>query len=390
MDVELRYIPKFDPLLTTDKKIVVFEGSARSGKTFTILQYLISRAIEAPEQITISRETLTWLKSTTWVDFQYIMTEQLKIWRPSSLNKTDMIYKLRGSEISFIGLDNPEKVHGRKQSMFFINEAIDCNYKEFEQLAIRTEGRNPCIFLDYNPKSTDSWIYDKVIPRDDCLFIHSTYLDNPFLPDSLKQEIERLEQIDSVSWQVYGLGKRADFKGLIFTNYFLCDTMPDQRQWTAYGLDFGFTNDPTALIEVTLHDGKLWLNERLYQTGMTNQDICRYLASINCNGTEIIADSAEPKSCEEIHRAGYNVHEAVKGPGSVNLGIDLMKQYPLMVTKSSINLIKELRNYRWKEDRTGKQLNEPIDLYNHAIDAIRYIVGYKIVNKPKPFYASAL
>ena len=284
-------------------------------------------------------------------------------------NKSSSEYYLNGNLIEFISLDQPQKVRGRKRDLLFINEANELHWEDWQQLVFRTTGR---IIIDYNPSDEFHWIYERVKTRDDAEFHITTYKNNPFLEDSIIKEIELLKQTDENYWRVYGLGEVGSGKSLIFRTE-LIDKIPDNARFISYGMDFGYTNDPTTLIAIYTHDTNLYFDEKIYRTNMTNQDIANELGRLEIGRRdEIYADSGEPKSIEEIYRMGWNIKPATKGRDSVNIGIDMLKRYALHVTKESTNTIKEFRNYKWKEDKNGVVLNTPVDMFNHSIDAIRY------------------
>ena len=381
----------FEKLYESKKRIIVLEGSARSTKTFSIIQYIILQHLQKKGlRTTIARSKLTWAKSSVVIDFLEILDTHFGLYNPSNWNKSEQIYRLNSGEVSFIGLDEPQKVHGRKQDIFWINEAIECEYKDFEQLIIRTTTK---AILDYNPSLEQHWIYDKVIPRDDCFFIHSTFKDNPFLISDIRLEILRLEPTpdniaqgtaDEVSWKIYGLGVRAAHEGLIFSKVDIVKELPSREEWKRhfYGQDFGFSNDPSALIHIVLAHGELYFDEIFYKRGLTNirnsqnphqQSIQEMYETHNIKKYDRIwADKAEPKSIQDLVNCGYNIKAADKGPDSVNAGIDLILRYKCHITERSINAIKEKNNYKWKADKAGVLLNEPIDAWNHFWDSCRY------------------
>lgn len=380
-------------LIKATTKVKVLEGGSGSSKTISIIQYLIAYC-EAnrgqSKKITIARAKLTWLKASVYEDFvQWV--KHYELYDVNNHNKSELKYILFGNTISFKGLDEDQKVHGPRQDITWVNEAVESTKGAFNQLAMRT---NEEIILDYNPSYTEHWIYDSIIPREDCTYIHSTLLDNDFLPSEQRKEIlsydpsVELNNImgtaDQNLWEVYGLGKRASIKDVIYTNWGIVDNMPEDYKWIGYGLDYGYTNDPTALIEVSYAQGQLWLNERIYKKGLTNlppldnpghrDNISYHLDLLGIVRSETVGDSAEPKSNAEL-----GVKDAVKGPGSVQAGIDKVRRYKLNVTARSINLIKELRNYKYKRDeKEDKVTNTPIDKFNHALDAVRYIVNDKV------------
>jgi len=285
----------------------------------------------------------------------------------------------------FISIDQPQKIRGRKRNILFINEANELTFESWMQLLIRTIDK---VIIDYNPSMTpEHWIFKDVITRNDSDFYKSTYRDNPFLEPSLVAEIEHLQQVDSNYWKIYGLGEPGIIDGLIFPQFDQIDTAPATPQ--AYGLDFGYTNDPTALVAVTIEGDTLTLDEKLYRTHMRNSDIINWLRENNINRlTPIYADSAEPKTIDDLYLAGFNVHPATKGKDSIMYGIDLIRSYKLQVTKSSLNLIKELRNYTFAKDKEGKAINAPIDAFNHLLDASRYAVS--MMQRSKHEYKSIM
>ena len=360
-------------------KIVVNQGGTRSGKTYSLCQLLIVKAFESTgKRFSIVRKSLPSLKLSVMKDFFEILGN-LDLYNEAHHNKSDHTYTLNGNTFEFISLDQPQKKRGTKRHFLFCNEANELTWEDFFQLIIRTEEK---IYIDYNPSDTHHWIYDKVLSREDCTFIKSTYLDNPFLADELVNEIERLKHTDEEYWKIYGLGERGFSKSIIFNKVQIVGTIPEDAKEIAIGLDFGYTNDPTALIEVYEHEGALIFNELIYERGLTNQDIAKSLHNFGIDRRRsIYGDSAEPKSIEEIYRLGFNIKPASKGKDSINIGIDLLKRYELKVTSKSTNLINEFNSYKWQEDKNGYLLNKPIDNYNHAIDAIRYAV---IMTKSRP------
>jgi len=360
----------FRHLLQADKKIIIEQGGTRSGKTYNILIWIIYYCLSEAKgkTITICRKTFPAVRSSVMRDFFEIL-EKVGQYNPANHNKSSHEYMLGGNMVEFISLDQPQKVRGRKRDLLYINEANELHYEDWQQLILRTTGR---VIIDYNPSDEYHWIYDKVIPRNDAQFHKTTYLDNPFLPQTIIDEIERLKETDEQYWQVYGLGERGASKALIF-QYHETDKIPDGARSVAMGMDFGFTNDPTTLVAAYEYNGDLYFDEKIYQTGMTNRDIHKTLQGLNLDRrAEIFADSAEPKSIKELQLFGWNIKATAKGPDSIMAGIDMLKRHKLYITKGSVNLIKEMRNYKWIEDTNGKILNKPMDQYNHAIDAMRY------------------
>ncbi len=365
----------YNHLKRSDKKIVVEQGGTRSGKTYNILLWVIFyySTRETNKTITICRKTFPSLRASVMRDFFEILRNH-DLYSESFHNRSSHEYYLNGNLVEFISLDQPQKIRGRKRDLLYINEANELTYEDWQQLILRTEGR---AILDYNPSDAFHWIYDKVVTRDDCEFHQTTYLDNPFLDSSIRNEIERLRDTDSDYWRIYGLGERGMSRATIF-QYGQAE-IPTDATLLCHGMDFGYTNDPTALVAVYKSGDNLYVDELIYRTGMTNPDISNVLASLGLDRrAEIYADSAEPKSIEELHRMGWNVKPTQKGADSVIVGIDVLKRHKLFVTPRSSNLIKELQNYKWVEDKNGNLLNKPIDAFNHAIDALRYATYNKL------------
>ncbi len=367
----------FEHLIDSDKKIVIEQGGTRSGKTYNILLYLIFYycSQNTKKTVTICRKTFPALRATVMRDFLEILRTH-NLYNEALHNKSNSEYNLFGNLIEFISLDQPTKVRGRKRDLLFINEANELYWEDWQQLLFRTKEK---IIIDYNPSDEYHWIYDKIIPRDDSAFYKTTYLDNPFLETSIRSEIERLKDTDELYWQVYGLGERGVSKSVIF-KYIEYDILPEDAQLISYGMDFGYTNDPTTLVAVYQKDYDLYIKELLYRTMMTTNDIHNVLKQ-NLQREPIYADSAEPRVIDELRRMGWNIRPSIKGRDSINAGIDLLKRYRLNIYRDSINAIQEFRNYKWVEDKTGKLTNRPEDKHNHLIDAVRYST-YSILSKP--------
>ena len=360
----------FRHLETSNKRIVIEQGGTRSGKTYNILLWIIfSYALKnSGKTVTICRKTYPALRTSAMRDFIEIL-RAYELYDEKNHNKSSSEYHLNGNLIEFISLDQPQKVRGRKRDLLFINEANELHWEDWQQLIFRTTGK---IIMDYNPSDEFHWIYERVKTREDAEFHITTYRNNPFLEASIIKEIELLKETDENYWRVYGLGQVGSSKSIIFSTN-LIDRIPENARFISYGMDFGYTNDPTTLIAIYIHDTNLYFNEKIYRTNMTNQDIANELGRLEVGRRdEIYADSGEPKSIEEIYRMGWNIKPATKGRDSVNIGIDMLKRYALHITKESTNTIKEFRNYKWKEDKNGIVLNTPVDMFNHSIDAIRY------------------
>jgi phage terminase large subunit len=364
----------FRQLEESAAKIVVQQGGTRSGKTYNILLWIIFAYCQRNEGkiITICRKSFPALRGTVMRDFFTILKDH-DIYSEDAHSKTANEYKLNQNTIEFISLDMPQKIRGRKRDLLFANEANELTQEDWTQLLFRT---NEKVILDYNPSEEFHWIYDQVLNRSDVDFFQTTYKDNPFLGDVIKEEIERLKQVDENYWRVYGLGERGQSRSLVY-QFQTCKEIPKEAKLISYGLDFGYSSDPTSLVRTYLLEDNMYVDELLYRTGMTNQDIANEMKALGLDrSNEVFADSAEPKSIEEIYRMGWNIKPTIKG--SINIGIDIIRRYKLHATESSFNLIKELRNYKYIEDKNGNMTNKPVDNFNHALDALRYSVVNKI------------
>jgi phage terminase large subunit len=372
--IKLKTNKVFKHLETSNAKIIVQQGGTRSGKTYNILIWIIFAYCQRNNGkiITICRKSFPALRATVMRDF-FTIIRDYDIYSEEFHSKTLHEYKINGNIVEFVSLDMPQKIRGRKRDLLFANEANELNFEDWQQLLFRTSER---VIIDFNPSEEFHWIYDQVLTRPDVDFFQTTYKDNPFLGDVIKAEIERLQNIDENYWRVYGLGERGQSKSLVYS-YNTIKEIPKEAKLVSYGLDFGYSSDPTSLVRTYILDDNMYVDEVLYRTGMTNQDIANEMKVLGLDrSNEVFADSAEPKSIEEIYRMGWNVKPTIKG--SVNLGIDIIRRYKLHATESSFNLIKELRNYKYIEDKNGQVTNKPVDNFNHALDALRYSVVNKI------------
>jgi phage terminase large subunit len=369
----------------SQKKIVIEQGGSRSGKTYNILIWIIFGYClrEKNKVVSICRKTFPALRTSAMRDFFEILKSQ-ELYSEQDHNKTSHEYKINSNLVEFISLDSPQKVRGRKRDILFLNEANECTWEDWNQLVFRTVGR---IILDYNPSDEFHWIYDKVKVREDADFYKTTYKNNKFLEESIVKEIERLQFTDENYWRIYGLGEVGQSKATIF-QFREIEKIPDNAKFVSYGMDFGYTNDPTCISKIYLHDTNLYCEEVLYRTGMTNRDIHNELLSLGVGRRdEIFADSAEPKTIDELYRYGWNIKPSTKGRDSINIGIDMLKRYTIHVNKKSLNAIKEFRNYKWKEDKNGNILNQPEDRFNHFIDSLRYGIYNKLARPNYGKYA---
>mgnify|MGYP003120203273 FL=1 len=372
-----------------DTRIQIHQGGTRSGKTYSICQALIEWCVNnknAGWVITIIRKTMPALKASVMRDFFEIL-ENEDWYSEANHNKSSSQYILFGNVIEFVSIKEPQRIRGRKRHIAFLNEANELTFEDFTQIILRT---SEILIMDFNPSDVFSWIYDKVMTRDDCSFFQTTYLDNPFLDKNTIKEIEYLKLTDANYWRVFGLGERGLNISAIFPHFNQVDRTPDRAKFISFGLDWGFTNDPSALISVYKDGLDLYVEEHLYETGLTNKDLMRKLRDLGIERQEIIADSAEPKSITEFERKGFLIKGAKKGPDSIRLGIDVMKRHRINITKESTNLIKEMQSYKWKTNRDGNQINEPeANQKDHAIDALRYVCLNKLMeNYSGKYYIS--
>ena len=368
------YDRTMDAIIATDR-FVSSCGGTRSGKTFANLQCVFELAAQdtVPTITSVVSETFPHLKRGAIRDFQVVLDDY---WDEKCWSRGEYVYTLRnGSIIEFFSADSPAKVHGPARDRLFINEVQSIPYEIARQLFVRTRG---LILLDYNPTHS-FWANELIEARPECKKVHSTYLDNPFLSSEQVAEIEA-NRSDRNWWQVYGEGKVGTLEGLIYS-FEQIDEMPDPEGLReTWGIDFGFTHDPTAVVRVLADTRRkvFYLDEIAYGTGMVNNDIARVLREAQVHrSVHIWADAAEPKSIAEIGAAsGCNVRPCDKSAPvrSDRLKFQLlwMQGWTIKVTKRSLNVIRELRNYTWAKDRDGRLTDRPVDVFNHALDAMRY------------------
>ena len=362
------------------KTIISLQGSSRSAKTYNILVFLIVYLLQNPStRLSIVRKTLPAIKGSVLIDFKEILLK-MGLWDEKSFNKTELTYKFHnGSWIEFFSTDNEQKIRGRKRDVLFVNEANEINLLEWQQLKMRTTKFS---ILDYNPSfSEDHWIESENKDPDTFHFI-STYKDNPFLEQKIIDDLEKLRDKNKSLWTVYGLGLRAVIEGRIFDSFEIVESVPGQVRWHRIGMDFGYTNDPTAIVRVSIYGDDLYLDEICYRTRMLTNDIIKVLKA-ECDGEKVISESADPRLIDEIHNAGVNIHAVEKFAGSINAGLAKMKEYNIKITKRSANIKKEIENYVYAQDKDGKYLNQPVDDYNHSIDASRYVVLAEVIGRNK-------
>lgn len=384
IELRVKQIGKIYQFLKNSKKrINLLYGSAGSGKSYTMAQFFIKKFYkEKNKRFLVLRKTLPSLRITAYK----LILDLLKEYSlPYHLNKSEMLITYGTNEMLFKSLDDREKIKSYEGNYVWVEEATEISYEDFLQLNLRLRRKTDSInqmYLTFNPISKLHWIYRELFEkqRDDVAMLHSTYKDNPFLSDDYIRELEGLKEQDETYYQIYALGEWGILKNIIYTNYDLIDTWPDNFDEIIYGLDFGF-NNPSALLEVGIKDMELYLRELLYETHLTNEDLIEKLKKLIPDRARCIyADSAEPARIEEIQRAGFNIYPAEK---SVKDGIDFVKRQKLHILKESANLIKEIGGYKYKEDKNGNVLEEPLKFRDHLMDALRYAV-YTHLKKESP------
>jgi len=358
------------------------QGSSRSGKTRNIMIWLILQCVNRPGiTVSVVRSTLPSLKGSVLRDFMEVVT-YLKIYERKNYNKTELVYTFNnGSIIEFFAAVNEQKLRGPKRNILFVNEANELHYIEFQQLQMRT---TEFAIVDYNPSfSDDHWLCALNREEKTYHFI-TTYKDNPFLEQRVIDEIESLKWKNPSLWQIYGLGKQAVIEGLIFPEINIVDSIPAYVKEICYvGMDFGYTNDPTAIVKIYINGDQLYIDEICYKTKMGTGEIIDVLKE-NCKNDKIISESADPRLVDEIYNAGLNIFPVRKYAGSIEAGLLKMQEYKIFISKQSVNVIKEFKNYTYSQDKEGKWLNTPIDAFNHSIDAIRYVILEVVLGKGNP------
>lgn len=357
----------------TEERTVVNQGGTSSGKTYSIMQLLFEMAMNEPDLVvTIVGQDIPNLKKGAYRDAKTILNQSpiLQVWFPYINESERVIRCINGSVLEFTSFKDEQDAKSGKRDVLFINECDGIAYGIYWQLDMRTRRK---VFLDYNP-SARFWVHDNVIGRKNVKLIISDHRCNPFLS---KEEHEKIEKIEDYElWKVYARGKTGKLKGLIFPEFRIVDRMPEvlecKGNW--YGLDFGYTNDPTALENMRLAHGELWVDELLFEAGYDNPMIARVMKTNGIMRRDVvIADCAEPKSISEINSFGFNVQPSSKGPDSIKNGIQILQRYKINVTRRSTGIIQEMKRYKWKVDKNGVMLNVPIEVWNHGLDAIRYI-----------------
>lgn len=354
-------------------KIRAVQGGTSASKTISIMLYLIAMAQtdKEPTLTSVVSESLPHLKRGALRDFKNIMQSH-HYWNDNNWSATDYVYTFEtGSKIEFFGVDSPDKLRGGRRERLFINEANNVSLAAFDQLEVRTK---EFCFLDWNP-SHEFWFYTEVQPnRNDVQHLTLTYKDNEALSQEIIDSIEARRN-NKTWWRVYGDGLLGEIETRIYTRWNVIDEVPPDARLEVRGMDFGYSNDPTTIVDIYKYNGGYIVDEQLYRKGVTNKQIADILNNLEQASTTVVADSAEPKSIDEIRSYGVPIFPAQKGPDSICQGIQLVQSLPMSVTKRSTNLVKEYRNYLWMEDKDGKIINKPTPGNDHALDAVRYAIS---------------
>ena len=376
MEARVKVIKKIYAFLQEcrkQKEIVVY-GGAGSGKSYTVAQFLIIEKLlsNRNKRLLVTRKYNPSLKVTTWQLVHEILNE-LEI--PYMENKTEQVLQLpRRNEIYFRGLDDAEKIKSSEFNYIWMEEATEFDFEDYLQLKLRLRRATTSVnqlFLTFNPVA--GWTQKQFFEQesDDVAILHTTYLDNPFLDIEYTKMLELLKDQDEAYYQIYTLGRYAILKNKIYNNYQVVSRMPEMYDEIIYGVDFGF-NNPSVILEIGLKDDNIYITKELYETRLTNEELIERLKTfVYSKNAEIYADSAEPARIEEISRAGFNIYPAKK---DVKNGIDYLKRKMIYLNKDCVNTIKEIQMYKWKEDRKGNVLDEPVKFNDHAMDALRYAV----------------
>jgi phage terminase large subunit len=357
----------YDALYNNEARFIINEGGSRSSKTYSLCQLLMVYCLQNPQKVvSIIRKTFPALRATAMRDFLEVLKEA-GIYEKTSHNMSEHIYTFpNGSIVEFFSVDDEQKIRGRKRHVAWCNEANELFLDDFTQLNMRTEQK---LIFDYNPSDSNSWLYE--LPKDESILIKSTYRDNPFLPDTIKRQIEDLKRTDEALYQIYALGEHAISKSNIYSNWTFLPHRPARFTQFVYGLDFGY-NHPTALMRVYWHEKDIFIEPVIYESYLTTSNLIDRMASLDVEKeTEIIADYARPEIIAEMNNAGYNVRNANK---VVKKGIDNIKTFGVFAMTDK-HLEKEYQNYKWK--KIGDQItDEPVKLFDDAMDAVRYATTY--------------
>ena len=369
MIVNIQTTITFQHLQESNHRVTQHIGGTRSGKSYGIVQWLIVQGIESKQDISIVRKTIPSLKRTNIKDFRDILQE-LGMWVETNWNSTERVYRLdNGSTFTFVNTDDPDKLRGFKSDILWLDEASEIEESSYFQLSIRTSGR---IILSYNPTVSP---YHWLRQMQDCQRFTTTYNDNPFLPKEMVQSIEDLQIKNPKLWTIYGKGEFALNDKAIYQFRIIDDWDENDTQFVGFGLDWGYSQDPTAVVAVYKDtNNNLYVEEVLYERGLVMNDIATKLNQFGIDKSyEIWCDSSEPRSVEELYRLGFNAKPVKKGPDSIKFGISVLQNWKINVLKSSQNLINEMYGYQYATDKNGYTTDRPEEGLDHLMDALRYV-----------------
>ncbi len=375
----------------------VIQGATSSGKTYGIIPIIYDKCLATPRlKATVVAETLPAVKEGAIDIFKNFMQDEGR-WRDDQWNASELIYTAgNGSKLQFKSFDSVGKAKASgKRGILFLNEANHIPYLIADALIIRSKE----VWLDFNADQ-EFWAHTEILPQDNSEFLKLTYADNEAIPvETLEDLLKRKSKAEEEEkrgvkgywwnwWQVYGLGETGHLQGAVFNNYNVVESIPEYARLLGYGLDYGYSNDPSALVAIYYADGNHYLDELIYRSGLLNKQISDKMGGLNIDRyTQIVADSAEQKSNQEMRTYGWSIRDAKKGPDSIRFGIQKMQEMNLFVTQNSVNLLHELKQYVWEIDRQGNHTGKPIDKYNHAIDAVRYYFQTIDADPDKPKFA---
>lgn len=370
-------------IVNLQKRLRGIPGGTSAGKTIGCIEYLIDLAQrdKSPTLTSIVSESFPHLRRGAMRDWERIMKEQ-RYFKEKNWDKTNSVYTYEtGSKIEFFSVDQSEKVRGARRDRLFVNEANNISFQAFEELEVRTK---EFVLLDWNPTNEFWWYTEVMGKRTDAEQLILTYLDNEGLSKEIIDSIEQRKNRKGW-WQVYGLGQLGEVEGKIYKDWQIIDEVPHEARFEGVGLDFGYSNDPSSIVGVYSYNGGFVLDEITYQKGLSNKQIADIILALDEPQKLVVADSSEPKSIDEIKGYGINIIGATKGQGSVNQGIQFVQDQKISVTKRSVNIIREYRNYMWMTDKEGTIINDPEHQFSHSMDAIRYRLSvYKSPAKIKP------
>jgi phage terminase large subunit len=372
----------FEELIKSEelqKRIVVAQGGARSGKTFNILIWWIQKLLQEDKKtLSIVRKTLPSLKNSVLKDLVQVL-EMFGMYDPNKFHKMEGYYELGTNIINWFSVDEPQKLRGSKRDYLYCNEANELHIEDWNQLIFRTTDK---VIVDLNPSELSCWVYD-LEKRPDCYYFKTTYKDNPFIQQNIIDELESLKEKDNNLYRIYTLGERGFATTLVFNTWNTIERIPDGVKLLGYGVDFGY-NDPSTVVGVYNDGDTLFFKELLYSRGLTTQDLITKMELLTIDKTDSFwCDSSQPQTIEELKRSRFNVKPVNKK--SILHGIDLIKRHKVFITTDSTNTLQEFQSYKWKINKDGQMLDTPEDKDNHSIDSIRYVLESTIGNKKPKF-----